>query len=153
MPLDKNVGLSDTDVMSENMAGRPGGPLFFPASDLTQSAATPSVPGNSPLRFALDRPRLQASTEAELQEVIMMLLARLEHRPLQEIATRPTYTDGTTAIDSMTAVWVIATVGKALGRRRLVRLSDVDRESLCSVGGVAKLIRRAIDTTSFAGAA
>ncbi len=139
--------------MTENMAASPGGPLFFPATGPAQSADAPSVPGNSPLRFALDGPSLRVMTEGELQEVIMMLLARLERRPLEVVATRPIYTDATTAIDSMTAVWVIATVGKALGRRRLVRLSDVDRESLCSVGGVAKLIRRAIDTTRVAGAA
>ena len=139
--------------MTENMAADPGRPLFFARTGQAQSTDASLGPGGSSRPFALDGHSLRVMTEGELQEVIVSLLARLERRTFEEVATRQAHTDGTVAIDSMTAVWVIATVGKALGRRPLMRLSDVDSESLRSVGGVARLIRCAIDTTSVAGAA
>ena len=90
--------------------------------------------------------------EAEIQQQILEMLACLKRRPLHEVAAGAQHTDGTLAFDSMTAVWVISTVGKAFGRR-LVRLSDVDRDSLRSVGGVSKLIKQTTASLSVTGAA
>jgi acyl carrier protein len=80
------------------------------------------------------------------------MLACLRRRTLQEVAAGDMYSDGTLAVDSMTAVWVITTFGKAF-RRRLVRLSDVDPDSLRSVGSVAKLIKQTTASLMAAGAA
>jgi hypothetical protein len=49
--------------------------------------------------------------------------------------------DGTAAVPSLVAVWLLSEVGKALGIKRPVNLSKVtDRDELRSVGGVARLL-------------
>lgn len=49
--------------------------------------------------------------------------------------------DGTPAVPSLIAVWLLSEVGKALGVKRPVNLSKVtDRDDLRSVGGVARLL-------------
>jgi hypothetical protein len=134
--------------MDENVDGSDGAPLFF-TSVQTEVAVSATAgaggssswdPSRGPSAISLDASRIRAMSEAELRAEILRMLACLRRRPLGEVASGPAYTDGTLAIKSMTAVWILSTVGKALGRR-LVRLSDVDRESLRSVGGVSRLIK------------
>lgn len=49
--------------------------------------------------------------------------------------------DGTPAVPSLIAVWLLSEAGKALGIMRPVNLSTVtDRDDLRSVGGVARLL-------------
>lgn len=148
--VDMNVGISDTSVMTDDSTGTAGGPLFFPPGRPVDSGATE---GTTPSASNADGPELREMTEGELRETVSALLAQLQRRSMEEIAAGQAYTDGTPAIDSMTAVWVVATIGKRVGRR-LVKLSDVERESLCSVGGVARLVHRAIaEAIGQAGAA
>ncbi|WP_158879587.1 acyl carrier protein [Amycolatopsis anabasis] len=136
--------------MAENMEGTSGAPLFFPSPDTAQPV--PDVADLQPSAINLDPVALQAMNREELGKEILEMLACLRRRPLQEVTEGAPYTDGTLALDSMTAVWVISTVGKAF-KRRLVRLSEVDNESLRSVGGVAQLIQQAIVPIDVAGAA
>jgi hypothetical protein len=105
-----------------------------------------------PSAIQLDPAAVQASSEAEIQQQVLDMLACLRRRPLHEVTAGALHTDGTLVIDSMTAVWVLSTVGKAFGRP-LVRLSDVDRDSLRSVGGVSKLIKQTTSSLSVTGAA
>lgn len=136
--LDQDVELSDTSVVSENMAGASGAPLFFPAMASVPPVTAPAQPVPE---VTLDPAALRGMTTEELQGVVDGLLARLRRRAQRDTDDRDA--DGTLAISSMTAVWVISTVGKAFGRR-LVRLSEVDRGCLRSVGGVAGLLRQRI---------
>lgn len=91
-------------------------------------------------------------TELEMQQQVLEMLMCLRRQSMQDIANGPAHADGTPEIDSMTAVWVVSTVGRAFDRP-LVRLSNVRRESLRSVGGVAALIRQAIPAQLMIGAA
>ncbi|MHA6620308.1 hypothetical protein [Pseudonocardia sp. DLS-67] len=151
--------------MNEDMAGAGSGPLFFPATTRTttttlgrQELSPPDDdqgagglhPG--PASIQLDPATVCAMSEAEIREQVLEMLACLKQRPMAEVAAGDAHTDGTLAIGSMIAVWVLSTVGKAFGRR-LVRLSDVDRESLRSVGGVSRLIKQATARPAAAGAA
>lgn len=146
-------------VMTENMHSASGAPLFFPAPAPT-AAPQLSAPGwaagcdpsQGPSAIRLDRGALQAMTEPEMQQQVMEMLMCLRRQSMQDIANGPAHADGTPEIDSMTAVWVVSTVGRAFDRP-LVRLSNVRRESLRSVGGVAALIRQAIPAQLVIGAA
>jgi hypothetical protein len=149
--------------MNENMAGSSRGPLFFPthteqpSSALSADSPAPSPvvawdPSCGPRAIQLDRAAVQAMSQAELEDQTLEMLACLKRRPMSEIAAGAAHTDGTLAIDSMTAVWVLSIVGKAFGRR-LVRLSEVDRDSLRSVGGVSKLIKQTTASLPAIGAA
>lgn len=147
------------DVMAENMHSASGAPLFFPAPAPT-AAPQLSAPGwaagcdpsQGPSAIRLDRSALQAMTEPETEQQILEMLMCLRRQSLQDVANSPAHADGTPEIDSMTAVWVVSTVGKAFDQP-LVRLSSVRRESLRSVGGVAALIRQAIPAQLVIGAA
>jgi hypothetical protein len=164
-------------VMTENVVGASSGaPLFFPTPSHVspRPAAVPIVPvqeapdaaeprtlgrdgefdhRQGPAGIELDTDLLRSMSQAQLEEHVLMMLACLRRRPAQEIAQGPAHTDGTLAIKSIIAVWVVSTVGAAFGRR-LVRLSDVkDRDSLRSVGGVSRLIGESIAALPEAGVA
>ncbi|RSN52639.1 hypothetical protein DMH01_41440 [Amycolatopsis sp. WAC 04182] len=126
-----------------------GAPLFFPSSGVVPSAPDVDL---QPSDIALDPIALQAMSRDELCEEVLRMLACLRRQSVQEVAAGAQHTDGTLALDSMTAVWVISRVGTAFGRH-LVRLSEVEDESLRSVGTVAALIRQSIAPTANAGAA
>jgi hypothetical protein len=145
--------------MVENMAGVSGAPLFFPvpasvhAQGLSAAGwAAGCDPSLGPAGIRLDRQALEAMGEPEMRQQVVEMLMCLRRQPLEEVVGGAAHSDGTPVIDSMTAVWVLATVGKAFGRP-LVQLSSVDRDSLGSVGGVATLIRQAVAPQSAAGAA
>lgn len=57
--------------------------------------------------------------------------------------------DGTPAIPSLLAVWLLNEVGKAIGVKRPVILSSVtNKQELRSVGGVARLLFQVFHPTS-----
>lgn len=143
------------------------GPLFFPstpASTPSSSSGAASAEGAltvdgaaaavqpGPDTLQIDPVALCAMNETEIGQQVLEMLACLKRQSAAEVASGVAHTDGTLAIGSMVAVWVLVTVGKAFGRR-LVRLSDVDPDALRSVGGVAKLIKEATAGTAVAGAA
>jgi hypothetical protein len=165
------------NVMTENMVDASGGgPLFFPTPSHAspRPATAPIVPVQAPPDAAeprtlgqdqgfdhrrgpagieLNTDLLRSMSQAQLEEQVLMMLACLRRRPMQEILQCPAHTDGTLAIKSIIAVWVVSTMGAAFGRQ-LVRLSDVkDRDSLCSVGGVSRLIGESIIALVEAGVA
>lgn len=83
--------------------------------------------------------------EPELAAEILARIAGAEQRPLNEVAGDPKHADGTVAIDSMTAVSALASIGGTLGKPKLVDLSAADAEDLHSIGGLARIARRALD--------
>ncbi len=149
--------------MDENAEGSGGVPLFFPSAPAQVEPSTPPAPVRTPSigswdprlgpsAIRLDAAAIRAMTESELQDVTLGMLACLKRRPMSDVAAGPAYADGTLAIKSMIAVWILSTVGKTFGRR-LVRLSDVDRDSLRSLGGVSRLIKETTVALPVSGAA
>ena len=143
--------------MTENVPSSALGSLFFqtekqsPGEPLTDASGVDPLSG--PAGLALDSVALRRMGDKALQQEILLMLACLQRRPVLEVADGPLANDGTVGLDSMTAVWVIATIGKAFGCK-LVRLSEVDRDSLRSVGGLASLVRTSIrGLPALAGAA
>src|ERR1700722_17165785 len=88
------------------------------------------LPGARPLSDA----RIRSVSELEID------LADTLRRG--KVSLSPSLTgDGTPAIPSLIAVWLLSEVGKALGTKRPVNLSRViNRDDLRSVGGVARLL-------------
>jgi acyl carrier protein len=132
--------------MTENTSGGGLGSLFFgtqqrPAERLTIARGVDPLAG--PRSLSLDASSLRGMDQEEMQQQILLMLACLQRRPVAEITAQQASKDGTLALDSMTAVWVIATVSKAFGTK-LVKLSAVDRNNLRSVGGLASLLRQSI---------
>lgn len=144
--------------MNENMPMPGGGPLFFPSGPANRPADADRPdhgswdPRRGPSAITLDPSAIQKMSEADLQQEALRMLACLKRQPLTEVAAGAAHADGTLAIKSMIAVWILSTVGKAFGRR-LVRLSDVDRDALRSVGGVARLIKQTTGNQLVIGAA
>lgn len=146
--------------MSENAPGESLGSLFFASTKqptagpvAAASSPIPVDPAGGPAALALDAAALRGMDDGAMRQEILLMLACLQRRPTADVAAGPLHPDGTLRLDSMTAVWVIATIGKAFGRR-LVRLSEVDRDGLRSVAGLASLVRTAIRRApSLAGAA
>ena len=145
------------------MAGTGAHPLFFqsppaqaertaPPSNTQASDHGSGEPGRGPSAIALDPVAIVTMTEARLRQEVLWMLACLKRQSLAEIAAGPAHSDGTLAIKSMIAVWILTTVGKAFGRR-LVRLSAVDANALRSIGGVVRLIRQAVSDQPAIGAA
>lgn len=124
--------------MSENVGNDNKGSPFFPLPPAAPSVAPRNVP------LAIDPAGLRAMDPAALSAEILRILASVQGRPADEVARDPLAEDGTIALDSMTAVFLIATIGKALGRQRLVNLAKVDRDSLRSAGGLGRMAYEAI---------
>lgn len=80
------------------------------------------------------------STVEQLQSDLTRLLrAAQPNRQLTEMAD-----DGSAKIPSLVAVFLINQVGASVGRPKLVVLSQVRREDLRSLGGVARLVHRTL---------
>ena len=124
--------------MSENVGNRSHGSPFFPLPPVAPSVAPRNVP------LAVDQAALRTMDPAALSAEILRILASVQGRPADDVARDPLAEDGTVALDSMTAVFLIATIGKALGRPRLVNLARVDRDSLRSAGGLGRMAYDAI---------
>ncbi len=108
-------------------------PSLAPAPPGPAPAAAP-LPGAHPLADA--RNRSVAELEIDLEDTLRRGKASLPAAPAG---------DGTRAIPSLIAVWLLSQVGKAIGTRRPVNLSKVtDRNDLRSVGGVARLLHQAM---------
>jgi hypothetical protein len=72
-------------------------------------------------------------------DLTRVLQAAQPNRQLSELAD-----DGSPKIPSVLAVFLLGQVGAAVGRPKLVDLSKVQREDLRSLGGVARLVHRAL---------
>lgn len=121
-------------VVTENT-----GSLFF---ELPPTAPAPQ-PGRLPI--VVDPERIDSLDMDGLVEELTAVLARMKNRTPDELRAGGIAPDGSIAIKSLIAVCLIATVGKAFGRPRLVNLTQVPRNDLRSIGGVARLIRTALD--------
>jgi len=143
-PLDSDVGISDTAVVTQNTV-----------VDDPFTALAPPAPASGPLTptpVLADAAALRAMTEAQLVDEILARIAAAEQRPLAEVAAEPKHADGSVKVDSMTAVSALASIGGAVGKKKLVDLSAVDTEDLHSVLGLARIARKALDNLSTAKA-
>ena len=130
--VDTDVVISDIGVVKSDVpsnAPRPRRRVPGPAP----------VPGVAPLADA--RGRSRAELERDLEDTIRRGKAAIVLSPGD---------DGTPAISSMIAVWVLTQVGKAVGTNRSpVKLSKVENpEDLRSIGGVARLLHAAFHPAS-----
>ncbi len=125
--------------MTENSPSRASESPFFPLP--------PAASGPRPQRLAvqLNRRQLETLDLAGLGAVLLDLLARLKNQPPADTAETELAQDGTAAIKSVVAVWLLASVGAAAGNPRLVNLRRINRDELHSIGGVARLVRAALD--------
>jgi hypothetical protein len=106
----------------------------------------PVVPAPGPAAPVVTDPtvelaRLRGMDEHAMQQHLENLLARLGQRegavdPLEQ------HQDGTTAVASMVAVYLLTEIAASIGRLRLVALASVERELLESVRGLAELVVR-----------
>jgi hypothetical protein len=121
------------------------------ASDMDWGAifgrpVVPVVPVPVPAAPVLTDPtvelaRLRGMNEHSMQQHVENLLAELRQRegavdPLEQ------HQDGTAAVASMVAVYLLTEIAASIGRLRLVSLASVDRELLESVRGLAELVVR-----------
>ncbi len=125
-------------VVSENITRSPNSNPFFRLEPAAPPPPTRSVPLN------MDGGNLAGLDETGLGVEIVNILASLQKRSPEDVAADPLHDDGTVAVTSMVAVWVLARVAEAFGRRRLVRLDRVDGADLHSVAGLARVIHQAI---------
>lgn len=103
-----------------------------------RGAAVVSLPDARPLTDVRDRSI--AELETDLEDTLRRGKASVSLAPAD---------DGTPAISSLIAVWLLSQVGKALGTKRPVNLAKVtDRENLRSVGGVARLLHEVLHPAS-----
>jgi hypothetical protein len=104
-----------------------------------EPAAPAPLPRAVPVAVDLSAFRADAASSAIEVDRIVASITRRE-------VSDPTiaHADGTLAVDSMTAVCVLAMAAAAAGMPRLVNLRQVPREDLRSVGGVARLLRAAL---------
>lgn len=124
--LTSGVGLSDTHVVKSDVPSPAPPP---PGS----SPSLPAVSGARPLAEA--RSRTAQQLERDLENALRTGRSAL---PLIPGA------DGTPAIPSLIAVWLITQAGKAVGVQKPVKLSKVtNKQDLRSVGGVARLLHEA----------
>ncbi len=94
----------------------------------------PPHPGARPLVDVRDRSL--AELEVDLEDAV--------RRGKASVALSPG-ADGTPAIPSLIAVWLLSRVGKALEIRKPVDLSKVDNPAdLRSIGGVARLLHEVL---------
>jgi hypothetical protein len=103
----------------------------------------PSPAGPSPAAL----PQLSDARSRSLEQ----LIGDLEQALLigRSGLTTTAAADGTPAIPSLLAVWLLNEVGKAIGVKRPVVLSSVaNKEELRSVGGVARLLFAVFHPTS-----
>lgn len=93
----------------------------------------------------VDDTTLLRMSESEIVSFLEERLAAVNHQ-----SSLGTYSDGTRAIKSLIGVWLISQAGAVVGRPRLVNLARSDKSLLKSVGGVAKLVRVALNAISVA---
>lgn len=146
LTLDRDVGLSDTHVMTEDIPRVPASPFF----DQPPTAPRP-MPRAVPI--VVERAALVGMDSVGMEREMVRILAAIRRRTPDDTETDPRHADGSLTIDSMTAVCLIATVGRAFGRPRLINLGKVDRDELRSVKGVSRLTLAAVAALVADGAA
>jgi hypothetical protein len=85
-----------------------------------------------------------AQSVAQLHDDLTRLLRAAQ--PNRQLAE--TSDDGSPMIPSLVAVFLINQVGLAVGRPKLVDLSQVHREDLRSLGGIARLVYQSLHPIS-----
>lgn len=113
-------------------------------------ADTPLAPAPPQTQRLVPPPSITASTllgmsESEIVSFLEERLTAVKHQ-----SGLGQHADGTRAIKSLIGVWLISQAGKVVGRQRLVNLAQSDKSLLKSVGGVAKLVRAALNAISVA---
>ena len=101
-----------------------------------RGAIAPPKPKGASVSSPAAGTRSADELERDLRE---MLSVAQPNRSFDEPAA-----DGSPRIPSLVSVWLISQVGRGVGTPKLVNLSKVDREELRSLGGVARLIYRAL---------
>lgn len=111
-------------------------------SDVPSSAPPPPRRGSPSIAFP-GAPSLSNARDRSVDELEADLEATLHHGKSSLVLSPAS--DGTPAISSLIAVWLLSQVGKAIGKAKPVNLSQVvDREDLRSVGGVARLLHEVL---------
>lgn len=124
----EDVGKCDTDVMVNDTMLLPG-------------AIAP--PGSSPPPALPERGRLLSMNEHDLRAFLTRFLADI--RP--DLPGGPTGADGTCAVSSQIAVSLLGVIGGIVGKEPLANLRSLSTEQkaeLRTVGGVARIMRRAL---------
>jgi hypothetical protein len=85
---------------------------------------------------------LRAMDQAALRAHLEGLLAALQRNGAA--VAGELHADGSVAIKSMHAVFLLAEIAASVGRRRLVTLSKVVRTDLESLAGLARLVARSL---------
>lgn len=118
----------------------------YPTLDVVKSdiAAKGAIAPPKPARAAAPAvdplAAVRSHSVSELEADLGSLLRSAQPScPLQEKAP-----DGSPRVPSLISVWLISQVGKAVGRPKLVNLSKVRRDDLRSLGGVARVVHRAL---------
>ena len=119
--------------MLTNIAADP-----FAAPPVQSPAAPPTV------FQPADADELRSMNSDQLADELLARIAAAEQRTLNDLAMDPLHVDGSVAIDSMTAVSALASIGGTVGKPRLVNLSQVDKDDLHSVAGLARVVRIAL---------
>lgn len=127
--------------MTENNHPTVNSPFF----ELPPVAPAPRSPR---LRVALDGRQVEGLDVHELTTVLLGLAVQINGRTPADLVTTELAADGTVAIKSLVAVCLLGSVGAAVGKPSLIDLRRVNPEELRSVGGVARLLRAALDRVS-----
>lgn len=108
-------------------------------TDIPSGAPPPPVPGNAPGGVSV-LPAFTTRTVGQLEAELTRLLRTAQpNRQLTEMAD-----DGSPKIPSLLAVFLINRVGASVDRPKLVDLSKVNKVDLRSMGGVARVVHRAL---------
>ncbi len=126
--LDIGVGLSDNDVMKSDIA-----------------SGAPAPPPTQTTRAAVSREVRSMSVTQIEQELTGLLMSAQLGRTLPETAVNTS-----PEVSSLVAVWLISQVGEAVGKPKLVKLSNVDKLDLRSVGGVSRVVHEALRSLKLA---
>lgn len=105
--------------------------------------AAPVDFANAPAVLAADRTVLRTGNLAQLEQQVLAILAAAKHRTVANLQEGDLATDGSLAIDSMSAVFVCRVVARVLGPREWTTLrGNCEPKDFVSVRSVATLISR-----------
>lgn len=112
-------------------------------SDIASGA--PAPPPTQTARAAVSRAARSMSVTQIEQELTELLVSAQLGRTLPETAlnTSP-------EVPSLVALWLISQVGEAVGKPKLVKLSDVNRLDLRSISGVSRVVHEALRSLNLA---
>lgn len=151
-----DVEKCDINVVTSNVGSGPRrrGPTFFPPTEPASPspiappvarAPTVSLTDRVKAVSGLDRDHLKTATREEMEQTLQELVGALKNKSKTELEAGERHEDGSLAITSHLAVWMIGKVSDAYGGQ-LVKLSKVQSpESLRSITGLAELLTKAIE--------